>query len=52
MATQTAYHQEIDRIATLKAVGEKKWQNINPESAARMRMQNRFQSGLDMRVTR
>jgi isocitrate lyase len=48
MATQPTYHQEIDRIATLKAVGEKKWQNINPESAARMRMQNRFQSGLDI----
>ena len=48
MATQLTYQQEIDRIATLKEVGEKKWQNINPESAARMRLQNRFQNGLEI----
>ena len=48
MATQLTYQQEIDRIATLKDVGDKKWQNINPESAARMRLQNRFQNGLDI----
>lgn len=48
MAKQLTYQQEIDRIATLKEVGEKKWQNINPESAARMRLQNRFQNGLEI----
>ncbi len=48
MATQLTYQQEIDRITTLKEVGDKKWQNINPESAARMRLQNRFQNGLEI----
>jgi isocitrate lyase len=42
------YRQEIDRIATLSELQGKNWQAINPESVARMRLQNRFQSGLDI----
>ncbi len=46
--TVTDYAHEI---AILEQIREKRgsaWENINPEYAARMRVQNRFQTGLDI----
>jgi isocitrate lyase len=41
------YKSEIDAlVSTIKA--QKTWAAINPESAARMRLQNRFKTGLDI----
>jgi len=40
--------QDIDAVTSLKASQGNKWQAINPESAARMRCQNRFKTGLDI----
>lgn len=42
------YQQQIDHIATLCNVNGNSWDAINPESVARMKLQNRFQSGLDI----
>ncbi|UCF23796.1 MAG: isocitrate lyase [Ralstonia sp.] len=42
------YLNHIDRIATLRAQNGSPWNEINPESAARMRLQNRFKTGLDI----
>lgn len=42
-----SYHQEIDAMATLNAT-QSTWSNINPEFAARMRVQNQFKTGLDI----
>jgi len=42
------YMQNIDAVTSLKASQGNKWQAINPESAARMRSQNRFKTGLDI----
>ena len=41
------YHDEIDQLSkTIEASGS--WNGIDPEAAARMRMQNRFATGLDI----
>ena len=42
------YQNDIQAIANLKQQQGKAWDAINPESAARMRAQNRFQTGLDI----
>src|SRR5246500_1049626 len=42
------YQDDIKAVATLKDQQGAAWNAINPESAARMRLQNRFQSGLDI----
>jgi isocitrate lyase len=42
------YRNEIDQIATLRSQAGAPWDAIDPESAARMRLQNRFKSGLDI----
>ncbi|MFE8071955.1 isocitrate lyase [Marinobacteraceae bacterium S3BR75-40.1] len=42
------YQKEIDRIASLCKEAGKTWSGINPEYAARMRLQNRFNTGLDI----
>lgn len=42
------YQKDIDAVATLKATEGTGWNAINPEYAARMRAQNRFQTGLDV----
>jgi isocitrate lyase len=42
------YQNDIQAIATLKQQQGGGWHAINPESAARMRVQNRFQTGLDI----
>merc|ERR1712137_898011 len=42
------YQQDIDNFATLKAASKGTWEGINPEYAARMKVQNRFKTGLDI----
>ena len=44
----SAFHGDISRIAALVESKRGTWAAINPESVARMRLQNRFQSGLDI----
>ncbi|TCK09398.1 isocitrate lyase [Marinobacterium mangrovicola] len=42
------YKKAIDAVASLKAVNGAPWEGINPEFAARMKVQNRFKTGLDI----
>ena len=42
------YQDDIQAVANLKAAQGSAWDAINPESAARMKAQNRFQTGLDI----
>jgi len=42
------YQKEIQAIAALKEKNGSGWNAINPEYAARMRLQNRFKTGLDV----
>ena len=42
-----AYHDQITQAQTL-IEGQSTWNGISPESVARMRLQNRFQTGLDI----
>ncbi|EGF30212.1 Isocitrate lyase, partial [Oxalobacteraceae bacterium IMCC9480] len=42
------YQDDIKNIAGLKEKEGSAWNAINPESAARMRTQNRFKTGLDI----
>ncbi|NVK40306.1 MAG: isocitrate lyase [Oceanospirillaceae bacterium] len=43
-----SYREQIDAIASLRAAMGDGWRAINPESAARMKLQNRFNTGLDI----
>ncbi|RLA42564.1 MAG: isocitrate lyase [Gammaproteobacteria bacterium] len=42
------FQQDIDAITGLRAKYGGAWDDISPESAARMKMQNRFKTGLDV----
>ncbi len=42
------YQQEIQQAAAIVAENGEGWKDINPEYAARMRLQNRFQTGVDI----
>jgi isocitrate lyase len=44
----TTYQQEIQRAAEVIGANGDTWKDISPEYAARMRLQNRFQTGLDI----
>ena len=44
----STYANNIAAVAKLKESQSGAWNAINPESAARMRAQNRFQTGLDI----
>ncbi|ABZ76812.1 isocitrate lyase and phosphorylmutase [Shewanella halifaxensis HAW-EB4] len=44
----TNYRSNIDEAATLINAEGSAWNAINPESVARMRLQNRFKTGLDI----
>ena len=44
----TNYIQAIDLIRKLRDSNGSAWDAINPENVARMRVQNRFQTGLDI----
>ncbi|MDX1589030.1 MAG: isocitrate lyase [Oleiphilaceae bacterium] len=42
------YAKDIEQTAALRSQQKGTWDNINPEYAARLRAQNRFQTGLDI----
>ncbi|MBL4606806.1 MAG: isocitrate lyase, partial [Pseudomonadales bacterium] len=42
------YQKDIEAVAALRESNGSPWRAINPESAARMRLQNRFHTGLDI----
>jgi len=42
------FQKDIDAIASLRAQQGGTWDDINPEHAARMILQNRFKTGLDI----
>ncbi len=44
----SAYENDVKAIAALKNSTGNHWSAINPEYAARMRLQNRFRTGLDI----
>lgn len=44
----TNYRANIDEAATLINAEGSAWNAINPESVARMKLQNRFKTGLDI----
>lgn len=44
----TTYKSAIEKVRTLKAKYGNTWQAISPENAARMAVQNRFKTGLDI----
>jgi isocitrate lyase len=44
----SVYQDEITAIAALREKAGKSWNAINPEYVARMRIQNRFKTGLDI----
>ena len=44
----STYRNEINQAANQIAAQGQYWHNINPEHVARMRLQNRFQCGLDI----
>ncbi|GAB5414871.1 MAG: isocitrate lyase [Congregibacter sp.] len=43
-----SYQDAIQTAASIVAANGETWKDINPEYAARMRLQNRFQTGLDI----
>ena len=42
------YQQEIDQVSKTITGKYRHWQSIDAESVARMRLQNRFRTGLDI----
>ena len=46
--TTSPYLQEVERFATLRGSKSDAWNGINAESAARMALQNRFKTGMDI----
>ena len=44
----STYQDNISEIAQLRSAAGAPWDEINPESAARMRLQNQFKTGLDI----
>jgi isocitrate lyase len=44
----STYNTEIDNVATLCQQQGEAWSAINPESVARMKLQNQFKTGLDI----
>ena len=44
----STYSQEIEKAAKLRDANGSSWDAINPESVARMRLQNKFKNGLDI----
>ena len=44
----SAFRDEVERIGTLVEGKKGTWNAVNPESVARMRLQNRFLTGLDI----
>lgn len=44
----SSYLKEIDQVSQLRDTHAETWKGINPEYAVRMRLQNRFKTGLDI----
>ncbi|MFQ3323071.1 MAG: isocitrate lyase [Pseudomonadales bacterium] len=44
----STYQADIDSVAALRTENGDAWNTINPESAARMRAQNKFKTGLEI----
>ncbi|HSH47375.1 MAG TPA: isocitrate lyase [Halomonas sp.] len=44
----TAFKEQVKALTQLREAQSGKWDNIDPHSAARMRVQNRFKTGLDI----
>ncbi len=44
----TTYQRETDTLSTLCQSQGNAWQAINPEYATRMRLQNRFRTGIEI----
>lgn len=44
----STFQDEVAELAQLRETNGSAWDHINPESAARMRLQNRFRTGLDI----
>ncbi len=44
----SSYQTAIDTLTSLRAENGATWNDINPEHAARMQLQNRFRTGLDI----
>ena len=44
----TNYNAHIDTLSSLRQSNLPQWQGINSEYAARMQLQNRFKTGLDI----
>ena len=44
----STYNQNITAVAALRDANGDAWNAINPESAARMRAQNKFKTGLEI----
>ncbi len=44
----SSYRQTIDTLSSVTQANQPNWKAINPEYAARMRLQNRFKTGLDI----
>src|SRR5210317_2427312 len=42
------FQKDLDAVASLRAQHGSAWDDIHPESVARMRAQNRFKTGLDI----
>jgi len=47
-STMSNYSREIDAVTSLVAENGSAWDAISPESVARMKIQNRFRTGLDI----
>ena len=48
LGRQSAYHEHAAQIAALVDSKQGTWTGISPEAVARMRLQNRFRTGLDV----
>jgi len=46
--TQSSYSKDIEQLSALREKQSGRWNAIKPEYAARMRVQNRFKTGLDI----
>ena len=46
--SQNSYQSEIESLASLRDQHGSSWSGINPEFATRMKLQNRFHTGLDI----
>ena len=44
----TTYQRETDTLSTLCQTQGSAWKAINPEYASRMRLQNRFRTGIEI----